>query len=117
MTPLGVRAKTAGQMATMPATAARLGRQLVLDEIFDLSLYRALRDVATGDLRRVLDELIAVETGHVTFWQEFFGLDHVTALDPGRRVKLVMLIAAGRLFGASGIHVLLEAIEVHGIRK
>src|SRR5260221_29661 len=117
MTTPGVRAKIAGPMATIAATDARLGRQLVLDEIFDLSLYRALRDVATGDLRRVLDELIAVETGHVTFWQEFFGLEDVTALDPGRRVKLVMLIAAGRLFGPSGIHVVLEAIEVHGIRK
>jgi predicted membrane protein (TIGR00267 family) len=104
-------------MATIAATDARLGRQLVLDEIFDLSLYRALRDVATGDLRRVLDELIAVETRHVAFWQEFFGLEKVTALDPGRRVKLVTLIAACRLFGPSAVHVVLEAIEVHGIGK
>jgi predicted membrane protein (TIGR00267 family) len=104
-------------MATIAATDARLGRQLVLDEIFDLSLYRALREVATGDLPRVLDELIVVETRHVAFWQEFFGLEEVTALDPGRRVKLVTLIAAGRVFGNSGIHVVLEAIEVHGIRK
>jgi predicted membrane protein (TIGR00267 family) len=104
-------------MATIAATDARLGRQLVLDEIFDLSLYRALREVATGDLRHVLDELIVVETRHVAFWQEFFGLEEVTALDPGRRVKLVTLIAACRLFGNSGIHVVLEAIEVHGIRK
>jgi len=104
-------------MATIAATDARLGRQLVLDEIFDLSLYRALREVATGDLPRVLDELIVVETRHVAFWQEFFGLEEVTALDPGRRLKLVTLIAAGRVFGNSGIHVVLEAIEVHGIRK
>ncbi|HEY8148941.1 MAG TPA: VIT1/CCC1 transporter family protein [Vicinamibacteria bacterium] len=104
-------------MATIAATDARLGRQLVLDEIFDLSLYRALREVATGDLHRVLDELIVVETRHVAFWQEFFGLEEVTALDPGRRVKLVTLIAACRVFGNSGIHVVLEAIEVHGIRK
>jgi vacuolar iron transporter family protein len=104
-------------MATIAATDARLGRQLVLDEIFDLSLYRALREVATGDLHHVLDELIVVETRHVAFWQEFFGLEEVTALDPGRRVKLVTLIAAGRVFGNSGIHIVLEAIEVHGIRK
>jgi len=104
-------------MATVAATDARLGRQLILDEIFDLSLYRALRGAATGDLRRVLDELIVVETRHVAFWQQFFGLGDVTALDPGRRVKLVMLSAAGRLFGSSGVHVVLEAIEVHGIRK
>jgi len=66
----------------------RLGRLLVLDEIFDLSLYRALRDVATGRLRGMLDELILVETRHVAFWQEFFGLKHITSLDPARRLKL-----------------------------
>jgi VIT1/CCC1 family predicted Fe2+/Mn2+ transporter len=96
---------------------ASLGRQLVLDEIFDLSLYRALRDIAGGRLRGMLDELIVVETRHVAFWQEFFGLKQVTRLDPARRLKLVTLIAACRLFGSAGIHVVLEAIEVHGIRK
>jgi len=95
----------------------RLGRLLVLDEIFDLSLYRALRDVATGRLRGMLDELIVVETRHVAFWQEFFGLKHVTSLDPARRLKLMALTATCRLFGAPAIHIVLEAIEVHGIRK
>ena len=103
---------------TGPGVAdARLGRQLVLDEVFDLSLYRALRDVATGRLRGMLDELILVETRHVAFWQEFFGLKHVTSLDPARRLKLMALRATGRLFGAPAIHIVLEAIEVHGIRK
>jgi hypothetical protein len=74
---------------TGPGVAdARLARQLVLDEIFDLSLYRALRDVATGRLRGMLDELILVETRHVAFWQEFFGLKHVTTLDPARRLAV-----------------------------
>ena len=104
-------------MATTSQIDARLGRQLVLDEIFDLSLYRALREVATGDLGRVLDELIVVEARHVAFWQEFFGLRNVTALDFGRRMKLTFLIAACRVLGASAVHVVLEAIEVHGIRK
>ena len=104
-------------MATTAATDARLGRQLVLDEIFDLSLYQALRGVATGDLRRVLDELIVVETRHVAFWQEFFGREDLTTLDPGRRIKLVTLRAACRILGPSAIHIVLEAIEVHGIRK
>ena len=104
----------------MPTTGpadARLGRQLVLDEVFDLSLYRALRDVATGRLRGVLDELIVVETRHVAFWQEFFGLKHVTSLDAARRLKLMTLIMTCRLFGSPAIHIVLEAIEVHGIRK
>ena len=104
-------------MAETTVADARLGHQLVLDEIFDLSLYRALRDVATGRLRAMLDELILVETRHVAFWQEFFGLKHLTSLDPARRLKLMTLIATCRLFGAPAIHIVLEAIEVHGIRK
>jgi VIT1/CCC1 family predicted Fe2+/Mn2+ transporter len=94
-----------------------LARQLVLDEIFDLALYEALRKVARGRLRDILDELVRVETGHVAFWQQFFGLQDLAALDLGRRLKLRLLIAACRLLGDGAIHVVLEAIEVHGVRK
>jgi len=95
---------------------ARLARRLVLDELFDLSLYRALRDVAPGDLRRVLDELIPVETRHHAFWQKFFGLE-LGRLDLGRRLKLALIVGVCRLGGAPAIHLVLEAIEVHGVRK
>jgi VIT1/CCC1 family predicted Fe2+/Mn2+ transporter len=98
------------------AASARLGRQLVLDELFDLSLYRALRDRASGDLRAILEELIPVETRHFGFWQDFFGL-RVTRLDLGRRLKLWLILAACRLFGAPAMHLVLEAIEVYGVRK
>jgi VIT1/CCC1 family predicted Fe2+/Mn2+ transporter len=94
-----------------------LARQLVLDEIFDLTLYRSLRETARGALRDVLDELIRVETRHVAFWQEFFGLKQLTTLDLGRRIKLAALISACRVFGAGAVHIMLEAIEVHGVRK
>jgi vacuolar iron transporter family protein len=94
-----------------------LARQLVLDEIFDLALYRALRDVAQGPQRDILDELIVVETQHVAYWQRFFALEKLTTLDPGRRLKLRVLTAVCRLFGAGAIQVVLEAIEVHGVRK
>jgi len=93
-----------------------LARRLVLDELFDLSLYRALRDVAPGDLRRVLDELIPVETRHHAFWQKFFGLE-LNRLNLGRRLKLALIVALCRLGGAPAIHLVLEAIEVHGVRK
>ncbi len=96
---------------------ARLGRRLVLDEIFDLSLYRALHAIAPADLRRTLEALIPIESRHVAFWQEFFGLEDVTRLDPGRRVRLALLAAVCRVFGASAIHIVLEAIEVHGVKK
>jgi VIT1/CCC1 family predicted Fe2+/Mn2+ transporter len=94
-----------------------LARQLVLDEIFDLALYRALRGVARGRQRDVLDELIEVETRHVGFWQEFFALEKQTRLDLGRRLKLRLLVAACRVFGAGAIQLVLEAIQVHGVRK
>jgi vacuolar iron transporter family protein len=101
-----------------PMTAPdRLARQLVLDEIFDLSLYRALRGVAKGRLRAVLDELVETETKHVAFWQEFFGLKDLVSLDWSRRLKLAVLAATCRILGAPAIQVVLEAIEVHGVRK
>jgi len=100
-------------MATAPT---KLGRQLVLDELFDLSLYRALRDRASGDLRAILEQLIPVESRHFAFWQSFFDL-RVTTLDLGRRLKLWLIIAVCRLFGAPAMHLVLEAIEVYGVRK
>src|SRR6185312_8625840 len=86
-----------------PATDLRLGRQLVLDELFDLSLYRALHRIAPAPQRAILDQLIPIETRHHAFWQEFF--------------KLWLIVGVARLFGASAIHLILEAIEVFGVRK
>jgi vacuolar iron transporter family protein len=102
---------------TSHALPTALGRQLVQDEIFDLALYRSLREIARGTLRSALDEMIRVETRHVAFWQDFFGLKELTTLDLGRRLKLAALIGVCRVFGGSAIHVVLEAIEVHGVRK
>ena len=100
-----------------PVPDARLGRRPVLDEIFDLSLYRALHAIAPPDLRRTLEALIPVEARHVAFWQNFFKLEDVTRLDLGRRLRLALLVVACRLFGATAMHLVLEAIEVHGVRK
>ena len=57
-----------------------LGRQRPRRDLRPVPLPRA-SGVASGRLRDVLDELIQVETRHVAFWQEFFGLRAV-ALDP-----------------------------------
>jgi VIT1/CCC1 family predicted Fe2+/Mn2+ transporter len=89
---------------------------LVLDELFDLSLYRALRQVTEPDVHDTLDELIKVETGHLAFWQKFFNLA-LNELDLGRRVKLSFMMFVCRLFGSTAVHLVLEAIEVHGVRK
>jgi vacuolar iron transporter family protein len=109
----------AGYARAMATTGldARLGRRLVLDEIFDLSLYRALHGFAPASLRRMLEALIPIETLHVAFWQKFFELEHVTRLDVSRRLRLALITFACRCFGASAIHIVLEAIEVHGVKK
>jgi VIT1/CCC1 family predicted Fe2+/Mn2+ transporter len=99
-----------------PAHDPRLARRLILDELFDLSLYTALRDIATGDVRATLEELIRIERTHFEFWQEFFQL-RLSRLDFGRRIKLVVVRLACRLFGRLAIQLVLEAIEIYGVRK
>ena len=94
----------------------RLARDLILDELFDLSLYKALRGVTQPDVHDTLDELIRVETAHLAFWQKFFDLK-LTSLDLGRRIKLSVMMLICRLFGSTAVHLVLEAIEVHGVRK
>ncbi|WP_447974265.1 VIT1/CCC1 transporter family protein [Nitrospira sp. Kam-Ns4a] len=94
----------------------RLARTLILDELFDLSLYQALRDVSQGDVQVMLEELIEIETKHLAFWQEAFSLK-LNALDLPRRIKLWLLVTLCRLVGEPAIHLVLQAIEVYGIRK
>jgi len=103
-------------MNPLPIHDSQLARTLVLDELFDLSLYQALRHVTQADLHHTLDELITVETGHLAFWKRFFGLS-VDELDLGRKLKLALLMFVCKLFGSTAVHLVLEAIEVHGVRK
>lgn len=103
-------------MATPQQHDPRLARMLILDELFDLSLYKALRKITDRDSQKVLDELIVVETEHLAFWQKFFDLK-LTTLDLPRRFKLLFMVLICRIFGVSAVHLVLEAIEVHGVRK
>lgn len=99
-----------------PPHSAKLAKTLILDELFDLSLYKALRDITRDDTQKVLDDLIKVETEHLAFWQEFFDT-RLTTLDLPRRLKLRLIVWTCRLFGATAVHLALEAIEVYGVRK
>lgn len=103
-------------MKNQPPHDPRLGRDLILDELFDLTLYKSLREVSGPDLHTMLDELIVIETQHLAFWQRFFS-NAVSSLDFPRRFRLRLIILACRLFGATGVHLVLEAIEVYGVRK
>lgn len=96
---------------------------LIRDELFDLSLYkdfhtvlRCSKQAGKGNLCTVLNELIVIESGHYFFWQEFFGI-FIKNLDLSRRVKLKLLVLCSQVFGEKFIHLVLESIEVYGIRK
>lgn len=91
-------------------------RHLILDELFDLSLYKRLREISGPELHQTLDELIKVENGHLSFWQDLFRT-HISELNFARRLKLQAIVLVCRLFGAPAVDLILEAIEVYGIRK
>ena len=84
-----------------------LARTLVLDELFDLSLYKALRNVTDPEVHQTLDQLIAVETGHLAFWKNFFNLT-LDELNPGRRLKLSLLMLICKVFGSTAVHLVLN---------
>lgn len=103
-------------MRTASPYPPKLIKQLVLDELFDLTLYKAFRKTAAGELATLLDDLIQIETGHLAFWKKFFNVTY-DQLNFRRRVKLRVMIVIGWMFGESGKHLLLESIEVYGVRK
>lgn len=100
----------------MPHVPLEVGRSLVLDELFDLTLYQRLRAQVSGEAAETMDALIAVETGHLAFWRQMFSLPD-EELGLWRRIKLGLMVFLARVFGVGGIQLLIEAIEVYGIQK
>jgi VIT1/CCC1 family predicted Fe2+/Mn2+ transporter len=94
----------------------QFGRQVALDELFDLTLFQKLHALEAGEVRGVLSRLITTEARHVAFWQALFGLQ-AARLDVSRRVKLALCMVLRRLFGSGMTYLLLEAIEIYGIQK
>lgn len=94
----------------------RLGRALVLDELADLTLYRRLVRFSHGETAVLLESLIPIEERHYQFWQTFFQID-LPSLDRFRRVKLSLLTGFCRVFGEAGTNLVLEAIEINGVKK
>jgi predicted membrane protein (TIGR00267 family) len=92
-----------------------MARRLILDELFDLLLYRKLQVIRDPELQKTLAELIPVEVCHFEFWQDFFKIK-VTALDPIRKLKLWLIALICRVLGPPAVDLVLEAIEVYGIR-
>jgi vacuolar iron transporter family protein len=94
----------------------KLARTLILDELFDLELYRKLHTISDPELQKILAELISVETRHFAFWQDFFQLS-LPDLGVGRKIKFWFIVIICRIFGAPAVDLVLEAIEVYGVRK
>ncbi|MFY9269647.1 MAG: hypothetical protein WAO55_07865, partial [Candidatus Manganitrophaceae bacterium] len=97
-------------MQNAPSVAPPLARQLVLDELFDLMLYKKFREISPPELHPMLDELIKVESGHLSFWQNLFKVEF-SELNLARRLKLRLIVLVCRFFGAPAIDLILEAIE------
>lgn len=100
----------------MPVASEKLARDLVLNELFDLTLYKRFAAFASGETAEMLNELIRVEARHFKFWQDFFNLP-LDKLGSARRFKLSSFVFFARIFGERGIHLIIEAIEIHGIRN
>lgn len=94
----------------------KLAHRLILDELFDFTLYKSLYKNSTGDIRKLLAKLIPIEEKHYDFWQAFFGI-RISKLNFARRIKLFMLLLLCRFFGTRAIHLVLESLEIYGIRK
>jgi len=93
-----------------------LARALILDEMADLQLYIKLEKFAANNTRDILRQLIPVEQNHLAFWKKFFESD-INKLNAGRKIKIATLVLFCRITGNAGIHIVLEAIEIYGIRK
>src|SRR5208282_5900204 len=101
---------------TMLAPDSDLAYRLIQEELFDLTLYQELHRHARNDLQRMLEELIPVERKHVAFWQEFFKRE-ADRLDIWHRMRLRTMVWTCRVFGPVAVQLVLEAIEINGIRK
>lgn len=93
-----------------------LAQTLILDELFDLSLYKNLEKISSGRLKTTLQELIPIETKHVLFWQEFFQTK-IEKLNFSRLIKLKLIGFVCKSFGDKAVILILEATEIYGIRK
>lgn len=91
--------------------------QFILDEQAGLRLYRRfLRYAKDADLKRILTEMIGEEERHIAIWQA-----HLRGRMPRwggmLHMRHALLSLCGRLGGDRAIRVIIESIEVHGIRS
>src|SRR3989338_2464862 len=92
--------------------------QLVQHEQFDLHLYqRFVRRVKSDELKAILTTMIAEEERHIAIWKRYVPHTHIPHRGVFARFKMAVLLFCGYIFGDTGIRIIIEAIEVHGIRE
>ena len=95
--------------------AEKLARSLIQGEFMSLTLYESLIAIAGKETQVTIQKLIAIERGHLAFWETFFHSRHAPPSIFGAfRMRLAILIA--RVFGDRAIFLILESTEVHAIR-
>lgn len=95
----------------------KIGRTLVLDELFDLQLYAKFFSMSSdAHTKKLFKELMHVETAHLQFWKDFFKSD-IQKLNMWRAVKFHTIVFIVKIFGDRGAYLVLESIEIYGIKK
>jgi predicted membrane protein (TIGR00267 family) len=93
----------------------KTAERIIRGELSDKTLYNKLAKVASNDVATMLRKLEQVEDGHVRFWANHFDLP-IPMLGASVKLKHGLLVLFARLFGDTGIHLVLEATESVGIR-
>lgn len=90
--------------------------KLMLHEQFDLKLYQAFYKKAKDSaLRDILLTMIQEEAEHVAIWKKYIG-DERAKFSIATHFKYGLLILSSSIFGDKAIRLIVESIEVHGIR-
>lgn len=93
-----------------------LKNRIILDELFDLTLYSSLEEKSKGGLKKKLFRLVKIEKTHYKFWQSFFNME-INELDILRKIKLRSVILFCNLGGEKAVQLVLESIEIYGIKN
>ena len=101
-------------MTTHDASMRALADRLIMGELTGLILYRQLVPIAGAAAKKTLALLIAVEETHLSFWENFFGIQR-KPIGVFRNALIFLEICVARIFGDRAIFLILGSTEVHAI--
>lgn len=101
-------------MTAHDASMQALAERLVMGELIGLILYRRLMPIAGDTGKKTLAALIAIEETHVSFWENFFGIER-RPIGPFQTILIALEVGIARIFGDRAIFLILESTEIHAI--